>query len=145
MNAAAAILVPLVIALVTVAPALAQSDAANAPAVALKGYDVVAYFSEQRPSKGSADISQDFDGVRYYFSSARNRTVFGADPDHYMPQFGGYCAMGISKGKKFEADPTIFRIVDGKLFVFSSPKAGDAVDQDPEILARARRAWDALK
>ncbi|HEV8689518.1 MAG TPA: YHS domain-containing (seleno)protein [Ideonella sp.] len=145
MNVAAAILAPLVVALFTGAPAFAQSDTANTPAVALKGYDVVAYFSEHHPSKGSSDISQDFDGVRYYFSTARNRTAFSADPDHYMPQFGGYCAMGISKGKKFEADPTIFRIVEGKLYVFSSPKAGDASDQDPEILARARRAWDTLK
>ena len=139
------VLAPFVIALLSSATAHAQSSGADAAAVALKGYDVVAYFNEHRPSKGSPEFRQDFDGVRYYFSSLRNRAAFGADPDHFMPQFGGYCAMGISKGKKFESDPSVFRIVDDKLYVFSSPKAGDAADQDPQILARARQAWETLK
>ena len=78
-------------------------------------------------------------------TSARNRAAFNADPDRFTPQFGGYCAMGMSRGKKFDADPTVFRIVDGKLYVFSSPKAGDAADQDSELLARARQAWESLK
>jgi YHS domain-containing protein len=117
----------------------------DSTAVALKGYDVVAYFSDRRPTKGSPAFQQDFDGARYYFSSSRNRASFSANPDRFAPQFGGYCAMGVSQGRKFEADPTIFRIVDGKLYVFSKPMAGDAADRDPDLLARANQAWEALK
>jgi YHS domain-containing protein len=123
----------------------AQGTAAPIPAVALKGYDVVAYFKQSRALQGSPEFRQDWDGARYYFSSAQNRVAFDADPDHFVPQFGGYCAMGMSKGKKTDADPTVFKIIDGKLYVFSSPKAADAVGADPVALARARQAWQALK
>lgn len=112
--------------------------------MALKGYDVVAYFKQSRALQGTAEFRQDWDGVRYYFSSAQNRAAFSADPDRFTPQFGGYCAMGMSKGKKTHADPTVFKIIDGKLYVFSSPKGADAVT-DPEALAQARQAWHALK
>ena len=145
MNFIKAFLASLLITLLACASANAQDGSTGAAAVALKGYDTVAYFSDNRASKGSPEFRQDFDGVRYYFSSARNRAAFNADPDRFTPQFGGYCAMGISRGKKFDADPTVFRIVDGKLYVFSSPKAGDAADQDSELLARARQAWESLK
>jgi YHS domain-containing protein len=125
--------------------AQAQGDPSESTPVALKGYDVVAYFKEHRPAKGLPEFRQDFDGVRYYFSTGQNRETFRTDPDHFTPQFGGYCAMGMSDGKKFEADPTLFKIVDGKLYVFSSPKGPGAVDRDPQMLVRARQAWDALK
>jgi YHS domain-containing protein len=138
-------LAPLMLTLMLCASSNAQNAAADTAKPALKGYDVVAYFNEHKPAKGSPDVHVDFDGMRYYFSTARNRAAFDADPDRFMPQFGGYCAMGVSKGKRFEADPTVFRIIDGKLYVFSGPKASDAVDQDPELLARARQAWEAMK
>ena len=123
--------------------ALAQSAAA--PLLALKGYDVVAYFAHSKALAGSPDFQTDFDGMRYEFTSAQNRAAFRADPDRYLPQFGGYCAMGISKGKKFESDPTTWKVIDDKLYVFSSPSAFDAASKDPEVLARARQQWQAMK
>jgi YHS domain-containing protein len=132
--------------LLALASALAQAQGtADTPRLALKGYDVVAYFSGSRAQPGSADLRADFDGMRYQFASAQNKTAFAADPDRYLPQFGGYCAMGISKGKRFESDPTLWKIIDGKLYVFSSPTAVDAASKDPEILARARQQWEGMK
>ena len=125
--------------------AIAQGQTVTAPALALKGYDVVAYFSRNMAQPGASDQQVDFDGMRYLFSSAQNKAAFSADPDRYQPQFGGYCAMGISKGKKFESDPTLWKVIDGKLYVFSSPAASDAADKDPEILSRARLQWQAMK
>jgi YHS domain-containing protein len=123
----------------------AWAQGAATPKLALKGYDVVAYFTGSKAQVGSTDFQTDFDGMRYQFSSARNKAAFSGDPDRYLPQFGGYCAMGISKGKKFESDPTLWKIVDGKLYVFSSPAASEAADKDPELLARARQQWLTLK
>lgn len=123
----------------------ACAQGATTPKLALKGYDVVAYFTGNKAQTGSTDFHSDFDGMRYQFSSARNKAAFGAEPDRYLPEFGGYCAMGISKGKRFESDPTSWKISDGKLYVFSSPAASEAADKDPEILARARQQWQAMK
>lgn len=145
MTPARALLATIAIALAFGSIARAQGTAVATPAIALKGYDVVAYFKQSRASQGSPEFRQDWDGARYYFLSAQNKAAFDVNPDLYAPQFGGYCAMGMSKGNKTVADPTAFRIIDGKLFVFSSPKAAEAVDTDPVALVRARQAWQVLK
>ncbi|MBW8833343.1 MAG: YHS domain-containing protein [Burkholderiales bacterium] len=82
--------------LLALASTLVNAQATDAPRVALKGYDVVAYFTGSKAQPGSADFRTDFDGMRYQFSSAQNKTAFGANPDRYLPQFGGYCAMGVA-------------------------------------------------
>ncbi|MEO5676957.1 MAG: YHS domain-containing (seleno)protein [Usitatibacter sp.] len=113
--------------------------------MALKGYDTVAYFTDNKPVKGAPEYRQDFDGLRYHFSSARNRSTFSADPDHFAPQFAANCAVSVSKGRRVEADPNVWKIVDGKLFVFASPKALEMAEKDPTILQRAQQDWAASK
>ena len=114
---------------------------AQTPPVSLKGYDPVAYFTAGRPVKGSPAIAQDFDDARYLFSSPKNRERFASSPDRYTPQFAGLCATGLGLGMKAEADPTVFKIVDGKLYVFSSPQAREKFEQDPALLARSHENW----
>ena len=118
---------------------------ADKKGLALHGYDPVSYFEQDKPQPGSETFAYTFMGATWRFVSAENRKQFAQNHEMYLPQFGGYCAMGISKGKKFESDPTSWKIVDGKLYVFSSPAASEAADKDPEILARARQQWLTLK
>lgn len=114
---------------------------AQSPSVSLRGYDPVAYFTEGRPVKGSADINYDFDDARYLFSSQKNRERFAATPDRYTPQYSGLCATGMALGAKAVADPTVWKIVDGKLYVFSSPHAREKFESDPAMLAKAQQNW----
>ncbi len=58
--------------------------------VAIKGYDTVAYFTEHRAVKGQEEFEFSWEGVRWLFSSAANRDLFAADPERFMPQYGGY-------------------------------------------------------
>ena len=118
---------------------------AKAPHLVLKGYDPVAYFTDGKPLKGAPDINYDFDDGRYLFSNAGHRTTFAANPERYSPQFDGLCAAGIAMGMKAEADPSIWKIVDGKLYVFSSPKALAMAQKDPSLLDRSRKAWQERK
>jgi YHS domain-containing protein len=127
------------------AASFAQNNASAPPNVALKGHDTVAYFTEKRPVMGTAQNGYDWDGSRYLFSSVKNRTAFTANPDRYAPQFGGLCATGISMGAKTAADPNVWKVVDGKLYVFSSVEAKQMVDKDPTILTRSHQAWKASK
>ena len=127
------------------APSFAQNNAPAPPAVALKGHDTVAYFTEKRPVMGAAQNGYDWDGSRYLFSSAKNRTAFAANPDRYAPRFGGLCATGLGMGMKAAADPNIWKIVDGKLYVFSSVEAKQMADKDPTVLARSHEAWQGAK
>ena len=120
------------------AASFAQSTIPASPSVALKGRDTVAYFTEKRPVMGTAQNGYDWDGSRYLFSSVKNREAFASNPDRYAPQFSGLCATGLSMGMKTAADPNVWKIVDGKLYVFSSVEAMQMVDKDPTILALAR-------
>jgi YHS domain-containing protein len=114
-----------------------------APRISLKGYDTVAYFSESKPVKGTSELYRDWDGARYYFASEKNRAAFAADPDRYVPQFSGNCAAAVSFNKSLEADPTVWKIVDGKLYVFADKKGLERLEKDPELLARSQRNWKA--
>jgi hypothetical protein len=92
--------------------------------VAIQGYDVVAYFTEGKPVKGSADISLPFDDATWQFANASHKAMFSADPDRYMPQYDGSCASGIAMGVSVPANPNNWVIVDGKLYMI----AGTAAD-----------------
>ena len=118
---------------------------AQSPPVSLKGHDPVSYFTEGRPVKGQAGLHHDFDGARYVFASTKNRERFAASPERYTPQFSGLCTTGMALGVKAEADPSIFKIVDGMLYVFSSTGAREKVDKDPSLLAKAQQNSRSLR
>jgi YHS domain-containing protein len=85
--------------------------------IALSGYDPVAYFVDGKPVKGDAKFSHDYQGAKWQFSSAENRDKFAAAPQNFAPQFGGYCAWAVSQGYTASADPMLWKIVQGKLYV----------------------------
>lgn len=89
----------------------------NSNDVILAGHDVVAYFTQNKPVLGSAKYTAVYNGAIYQFSNKANRNSFREDPARYAPQYGGFCAYGMTFGKKFEIDGKAFEIVDGKLFV----------------------------
>ncbi len=132
--------IPLLVALCLSGPALAQSSS-KTPSVALKGNDPVSYFNPGKPAKGAAGLNFDFDDTRYLFASPKNRELFAANPERYSPQFSGLCATGLSMGMKSEADPSVFLVKEGKLYVFSSVEARDMVQKDPTLLKKAHESW----
>jgi len=98
--------------------------------VALKGYDPVAYFAEGAPAVGDAAISYEWRGATWLFSAPAHREAFVADPAHYAPQYGGYCAFAVSRGTTADADPRQWAIVEGKIYVNNSAFAKKLWDQD---------------
>lgn len=87
--------------------------------IGIKGYDPVAYFTENKAVKGSKEFAVSNEGITYYFSSAANKEEFKKNPSKYEPQYGGWCAYAMGKdGTKVEVDPGTFKIINGKLFLF---------------------------
>ena len=87
--------------------------------VALQGDDPVAYFTQKKAVKGKSALATTYEGVTYYFSTQANKDTFLKTPTSYEPQYGGWCAYAMgSSGEKVEIDPSTFKIVDGKLYVF---------------------------
>ena len=83
-----------------------------------KGFDVVAYFSNEA-KQGNKEFSTEYDGVAFYFSSQENLKTFKATPAKYIPQYGGFCAYAMgAKGSKVPVNPETFEIREGKLYLF---------------------------
>src|SRR5260370_27653381 len=85
--------------------------------VGLKGYDPVAYFTRGEPTPGEDENNYRWKNVNYKFSSAENQARFKADPEQYLPQYGGYCAYAMSLDRIADIDPNKWAIVDGKLYL----------------------------
>ena len=86
------------------------------------------------------------EGVTYLFTSKNNRNKFLETPNRYLPEFGGYCAFGASVGKKIYADPTVWKIVDGKLYLNVDPKIQKRFERDLRgNLAKAYANWPKIE
>jgi hypothetical protein len=113
--------------------------------VALHGYDPVSYFESATPLPGSESITYAAKGATWRFASEANRKKFAADPDKYMPQFGGYCAKAVSENDTADIDPLSYKIVGGKLYVNYSPKIQKVWEADiPGRIAKAEKYWPGL-
>lgn len=85
---------------------------------ALKGYDTVSYFQQDGlPVKGSKDFKTKWRGAEWLFSSQANLDSFKADPEKYAPQYGGYCAWATAHDTLAKADPLVYTLEDGKLYL----------------------------
>ena len=87
--------------------------------IAIKGYDPVAYFTQNKAVKGKKELAVSNQGILYYFSSVQNKEAFKAAPFKYEPEYGGWCAYAMgNSGEKVSIDPETFKIVNGKLYLF---------------------------
>ncbi|MBS4065657.1 MAG: YHS domain protein [Chitinophagaceae bacterium] len=87
--------------------------------IGIKGYDVVAYFKQNKAVKGKAEFAVIHHGVKYHFATNENREEFKKNPSKYEPQYGGWCAYAMGEtGEKVDFDPGTFKIVNGKLYLF---------------------------
>lgn len=112
---------------------------------AVKGYDPVAYFTDNKAVEGSSDFKSELNGATYYFASIEHKDLFDADPAKYLPQFGGYCAYGVSINKAVNIDPTAFQVIDGKLYLQYSKDILAKFNQDQAgNLQKAQSNWPAL-
>jgi len=84
---------------------------------AIRGYDPVAYFTENQPVKGDPDISLEHKGATWFFTSRENRELFTSNPEKYEPQYGGYCAYAVARDTTASSKPEYFTIHDGKLYL----------------------------
>jgi YHS domain-containing protein len=113
--------------------------------IAVDGSDVVAYFTQGAPVKGTAAFTHDWNGVRWHFATEKNRATFAADPAAYAPQYGGYCAWAVSKGYTAATVPEAWRIVDGKLYLNFSRRIKRRWERDiPGRIAAANANWPAV-
>lgn len=110
--------------------------------VAVKGYDPVAYFADGKPVQGNPAISTRWHGATYQFASDEHRRAFLAMPDHFAPQFGGFCAFAISRGTIADIDPAEWAVVNNNLYLNNNAFAQRVWDTDrPGNIRAGNKNW----
>ncbi len=113
---------------------------------AIRGYDSVAYFTQERPVEGKSSHQSRYQGALWLFSSAENKALFDADPQKYAPQYGGYCAWAVSQGYTARIDPKAWSIVKDKLYLNYSKAVRDQWSRDiPANIADGDANWPQLR
>ncbi|MDX5594451.1 YHS domain-containing (seleno)protein [Pseudovibrio sp. SPO723] len=131
------------------APAMVMADEVTTytqEGIAINGTDPVAYFTEGKPVQGTAEFTTTYDDVTWQFSSAENLEKFKSDPAKYAPQYGGWCATGMSFGVKLPIKSDLWRIVDGKLYLNAHDGAMKRFNEKTEeVIENANTNWPNVK
>lgn len=146
-------LIPLfaALAIVTAPTSITPALAEKAPVyqsffgTAIDGTDPISYFTEGRPIEGSSDITHEWNGATWRFTSVENRDRFAASPEKFAPQYGGYCAWAVSRGYTASTDPEAWKIVDGKIYLNYSKSVQKQWEQNvPGNIAAANQNWPSV-
>jgi YHS domain-containing protein len=113
--------------------------------LAIQGYDPVAYFTDNKPVKGTLKYLSQHGGATYWFASAAHKAQFDAAPDRYAPAYGGYCGYAASINRLSPISPEWFQVLDGRLVLQHNKKAFDKWNADLKgNLAKADQNWPNL-
>ena len=130
----------------------------NKNSLMLLGYDLVAYFKENKAIKGQEKFATEYRGAIFYFDTKKNLNTFLETPEKYLPQYGGWCALGMSiegikdgySADKYPADPENFKIIGDKLYVFYKTLDYDALQKwneetdEAACIQRADKYWQKI-
>ncbi len=123
-----------------------KAEVFNTSNEAIRGYDPVAYFTDGKPVRGNEDLSYQWKNANWFFSTKQNLDLFTKNPEKYAPQYGGYCAYGMSEGHKAPTDPNAWTIVDGKLYLNYSLDVKEKWKKDQmQRIDKADKNWPQLK
>lgn len=114
--------------------------------VAVKGYDVVAYFLDSKPMQGKAEFTHEWMGAKWHFASAEHLAAFKSAPEKYAPEYGGYCSYGVCmKNAKYETDPTAWKIVEGKLYLnYNKDTEAMWAKEGSKAISKGNENWKSL-
>lgn len=130
---------------------LAQGNQAvySKKGLANEGYDVVAYFLQNKAEKGKTSLVVSYKGARYLFDNPDNKAAFIKSPEKYLPQYGGWCAYAMgANGEKVEVDPKTFKVTNGKLYLFYNAYFNNTLvpwnKDEKNLMTKADKNWAKL-
>ena len=114
--------------------------------LAIYGMDPVAYFTDHKPVSGRPDFEYRHAGAIWRFANEGNRAAFAGDPDIYMPRYGGFDPIGITRGVATPGFPALWTLFEQRLYLFYTADARSAFLADPaSVIASASARWAALR
>lgn len=129
---------------IVIAPVFANERILSNPSfqLALHGYDAVAYSADGAARVGQESHELLYQGLVWRFANEGNELAFSADPERYVPAYGGHCALAAAEGMAVSAQPDIFVTMGSRVFLFRSPAARYAFLLEAEtLITRADSLW----
>ena len=112
---------------------------------AIRGYDPVAYFTDNKAVEGKEEFTHEWKGAKWYFASAEHRDMFAADPEKYAPVYGGWCAYAMSQGVALSIDPNSWTIYEGKLYLNAKTAYTRFLGDIPGYVEKANEHWKVVE
>lgn len=113
--------------------------------IAIGGYDPVSFRQDDGPKQGTQEHVLMWHGATWLFASAQNMAKFEANPRAFEPNFGGYCAFGVSMGVLILADPQAWLISDGELYLFKNRQfAKNWIEDVDNRIELANEQWPQI-
>ena len=114
-------------------------------ALAIDGFDPVAYFTDADALAGRPDVEASDRGAIWRFRNEGNRAIYLAHPEIYSPRFGGYDPTDVARGKPVPGRAQIWLIRGERLYLFSREESRDAFAVAPDrFLDQADEKWPEL-
>ncbi|MES2526603.1 MAG: YHS domain-containing (seleno)protein [Bdellovibrionota bacterium] len=116
--------------------------------IAVHGYDPVAYVAKNTALEGKKDFEFNYQGIAYRFSGKENLELFKANPEKYVPAYGGWCAYAMAEGEQVDIDPKSFKVINGKTYLFYNGIWGDTLKKwnknETSLKLDADKQWEKL-
>jgi hypothetical protein len=113
--------------------------------LAIHGFDPVAYFTDSRPSPGRPEFERVHQGAIWRFRNEGNRAAFAADPDVYLPRFGGHDPVALTRGVATPGNPLVWLMSGNRLYLFHSHETRNAFAADPDaMIAASDERWPGV-
>ena len=123
-----------------------QAEIFSTNGKAIKGYDVVAFFTEGKPTAGFDSLQYQWKETKWLFSTTKNLKQFIENPDKYVPQYGGYCAYGTAGNHKSSTQVDTWTILNDKLYFNYNLKVKEYWNKKQDsLIQKADINWQTLK
>lgn len=123
----------------------AERGSSDAP-LAIDGFDPTVFFDRGAAIRGREENAVQYKGATYWFRTEANKAAFNKAPFQYVPQYGGHGAYGIFLNEVVEADPRLWSVENGRLYLFSTADRRDAWLRSQDSHRRkADRNWPGIE
>lgn len=113
--------------------------------LAISGIDPVAYFTDRAALAGRPEHEYRYAGVIWRFLNPGNQAAFVANPEVYLPRYGGYDPVAIGRGVAVPGNPLLWVISHQRLYLFFNGAARSRFIAEPdEAVVLADRHWLAV-
>lgn len=114
--------------------------------VAIHGYDLVAYYEQDRAVNGSPVYEVEYAGATFRFFNEDHWVTFAKTPAAYLPAYGGYCSLGVGNGYKDGMHAEAFDVIDGDLYFNLTPAIHEGwLRSYEDHIERADANWPEIK